>query len=109
MKISIDEVAERIHSIAQKKGFYPIDVNKLTSDRVMNIALIIGELSEAIEGLRENNIVGPPGTGSYREELIDALMRLLDLLAMEKVNIEVEINNKLVYNKSRGDKHGKLF
>ena len=109
MKISIDEVAERIHSVAKKKGFYPIDVNKLTSDRITSIALIIGELSEAIEGIRKGNIIGQAGTGSYREELIDALMRLLDLLAYEQYDIEKEINNKMVYNRGREPKHGKQF
>ena len=109
MKFTIDQIAGEIHKHAKQNGFYPVEVKDITASRIIRISLIICELSEAIEALRKNNIYGDLGEGSYYEEIIDALMRMLDLIESEKLNIEGRIADKIAYNAKRGEKHGKEF
>lgn len=74
--------------------------NSLISKRLM---LIVGEVSEAMEGLRKND------KANFKEELADIIIRLADLCGGLNIDLATEINKKMVINKDRPYKHGKSF
>ena len=76
-----------------------INVNAV-STRLM---LIVGEVAEAQEGLREND------RDNFREELADVCIRVFDLCGGLDINLEFEITKKMAENKLRPYKHGKVF
>ena len=74
--------------------------NNLISTRLM---LIVGELAEAMEGLRKND------GNNFKEELADVAIRLFDLCGGLNVDLETEITKKMITNSNRPYKHNKLF
>lgn len=103
-KMSINELAKDIHKNAVEHGWWE-------KERPLGevIALIHTELSEAFEEYRD----GKPMV--YKEgekpegiavELIDAVIRIFDYLAHEKVDIEGLLIAKHEYNKKRPYRHG---
>lgn len=80
---------------AHVKGFgtKPSDINVAEK-----IALIHSEISEAFEAYRHKNIDGKDG---FKEELGDAVQRILHLCGVMDIDIEKAILNKLDYNKNR--------
>ena len=62
------------------------------------IALIHSEISEAFEAYRHKNIDGRDG---FKEELGDAVQRILHLCAIYDIDLEVEILKKMEINKDR--------
>ncbi len=79
---------------------------------VVKTALVITELSEAIEELREGHGLGEVYEGEggkpkgYPVELADAVIRLFDLAYMLDLDLEKLIEDKLRYNETRGERHG---
>lgn len=99
--------------------------------------MVVGELGEAMEALRKNNHADIQGylerkreilescikmpqeelircfetrmKDTFSDEIADAIIRLLDLAAYEGINLEVAIQEKLHYNKTRPHKHGKTM
>lgn len=67
------------------------------------LMLIVGEVSEAHEGLRKNDL------DNFREEIADIAIRLADLCGGLDIDLEAEILKKMEYNKARPWKHGKEF
>jgi len=65
--------------------------------------LIVGEVSEAQEGLRHGDI------DNFKEELADVAIRLGDLAGGLNIDLEAEIKKKMEINKNRPYKHGKEF
>lgn len=74
--------------------------NNAISTRLM---LIVGEVAEAQEGLRHNDI------DNFKEELADVAIRLADLCGGLDIDLELEIAKKMDKNRNRPYKHGRLF
>jgi len=75
-------------------------INNAISTRLM---LIVGEVAEAQEGLRHDDM------NNFREELADIAIRLFDLCGGLDIDLEAEITKKMAKNKLRPYKHNKLF
>ncbi|TSC81855.1 MAG: hypothetical protein G01um101420_768 [Parcubacteria group bacterium Gr01-1014_20] len=94
-KLSIDELTELILAQAREKGFgaKPEEINVAEK-----IALIHSEISEAYEAYRHKNIDGKDG---FKEELGDAIQRILHLCGVFGINVGEEIIKKIESNKGR--------
>lgn len=117
---SLNELAFEIHRNAVERGFYEKPVECGTQ-----LMLVVSELSEALEADRRGRhvIVGTvPETvlsedwwfakavkDTFEDEITDAIIRLLDLCAAYRIDIEKHIELKMRYNAMRQHKHGKLY
>ncbi len=80
---------------AKEKGF---GINMRDINVGEKIALIHSEISEAFEAYRHKNINGKDG---FKEELGDAIQRILHLAGMFDIDLEKEIVKKIKTNKKR--------
>ena len=93
--LTIKEIVSLVLDQAEKKGFgtKPEDINVAEK-----IALIHSEISEAYEAYRHKNIDGKDG---FKEELGDAVQRILHLAGVLGIDIEKSIMDKINFNKDR--------
>lgn len=107
MKIS--ELVEQAHKNAKEKGFWSEWELSLMDDSLHNnfiatrLALIHGEVSEALEALRVGDME------NFAEELGDIMQRVADLAGGLGIDLEGEIEKKMEKNKARGYMHNKRF
>lgn len=94
-ELTLKQIMRKIMELAEEKGFgtSPDEI-----DIPEKMALIHSEISEAYEAYRHKNIDGKDG---FKEELGDAIQRILHLCAVLDIDIEKEIIDKLEYNKKR--------
>lgn len=93
--LTIKQLTELIIEQAEKKGF---GTKKEEINIAEKIALIHSEISEAFEAYRHKNIDGKDG---FKEELSDAIQRILHLCGVMDIDVEKEILKKLDLNQSR--------
>lgn len=119
----INNLAKEVHENAIKKGFFQNERNIGEM-----LCLIHSEVSEALEADRENayfkgdiNQINALDDTSFKEEfeakakntfedeLADVLIRVMDLAAYKKIDLEQHLKAKMRYNKLRAHKHGKKY
>ena len=95
MTLTMKELQGAIMNQAKDKGFgtTPEEINVAEK-----IALIHSEISEAFEAYRKKNIDERHG---FKEELGDAVQRILHLAGIFNIDIEKEILKKVELNKDR--------
>lgn len=122
--MEIKELIQKAHENAVNKGFWE-DVELKNNEFMLitrelgkdgsrisykninaignRLMLIVGELAEAQEGLRHDDI------DNFLEELADVAIRLADLCGGLNINLEDAIVKKMEKNRQRPYKHGKAF
>lgn len=104
----LNKLASDIHEANVEKGFW--DDHRPLTETTM---LIVTELAEAVEEERAGRSelwFQPDGKPEGVDiELIDALIRLLDLLGSRDTDIEFLLSEKLSYNAGRPYKHGRSY
>lgn len=138
MNKSLDEYIKRAYENAKSKGFH-LDDDEMRNKfkfrstdydyfcrlaMIKDLALIVTELAEAIEALRERRETTDPvmklkeSDPTYKtedwketleEEIADVFIRLFDFCGNYGIDIERFINLKMDYNESRAWKHGKTL
>ncbi len=106
--VMLNPLASALHQVAKDKGWYD------NGDRNIGelIALIHSELSEALEEARNKKfetyypdpILGKPE--GFAIEIADVLIRILDMCAYLKIDIEKALQEKINYNATRTHRHG---
>lgn len=93
--LSLKNLTGLVMELAKEKkfGVKPEEVNALEK-----FALIHSEISEAMEAYRKKNLNGQDGLA---EELADAVIRIIHLAGIYKIDLEKEILKKLEKNKDR--------
>lgn len=102
----LKDLCKDSHSIACSKGFWQEHRNN--GELLM---LIVTELAESLEALREGN---PPsknikGFSSLEEEISDTLIRIADFCEGRNLRIEEAITAKIQFNRNRPKMHNKKF
>lgn len=95
--MTTSELTKLCHRIARQKGFWdsPRNVGEM-------LMLVVTELAEGMEAYRIQD------TENFNEEIADTFIRLFDLCGGLKIDIEKEIKKKMLKNKLRPYKHGKI-
>lgn len=113
--MTFDDWGRSIHEWARSKGFYDREripcVDPVTGDvegRPLNpslpsekLMLIVTEVAEAQEALRDDDCVGEA------EEVADILIRVLDYAAWRGINLDSEVAKKMGRNRERPRLHGR--
>jgi NTP pyrophosphatase (non-canonical NTP hydrolase) len=117
---NFNEIASEIYEQNKEKGFWdePRNVGEL-------LMLITSELGEALEALRKGRL-GTEESEQYlydswvdwfednkkdtfSDEIADALIRIFDMCGGLDIDIQSAVIEKLQYNRTRPQKHGKEF
>jgi len=116
--VGLNAWRDKIHELARKKGWHDPAHPSPLGERLM---LVVGELSEAMEELRDGR--GPtevyynppahadalPKPEGFPIELVDAIIRLFDLSGQLGIDLEKLIREKHEYNKTRPYRHNKAL
>lgn len=109
--VNLNELQREIYINAEAHGFWEEGAEGTSFGE--KIALIHSEVSEALEAYRIGQIkttISPNGKPEGAiSELVDVLIRTLDLLEKLGADTEYEIRLKHAYNKTRPYKHGKVM
>lgn len=104
--MNIKDLQKQSHCISLSKGFYDREVmsNSHLFFIVTKLALVMTEISECIEGVRQKGI-----TENFSEELADAVIRIADLAEYLNIDLEEVIAKKTAINSERPQRHNKRF
>ena len=105
---SLDTMAKDIHSVAVEKGFWPDKVDDIFIAK--QLMMIVSEAVEVMEAIRKDK-----GKQEVADEMADIIIRTLDLYQGLVDNgyvdqeLQIALNNKTSFNKSRPERHGVKF
>jgi NTP pyrophosphatase (non-canonical NTP hydrolase) len=101
-------MAKELHEVAVEKGFWPDKVDDIFITK--QLMMIVSEAVEVMEAIRKDK-----GKQEVADEMADIIIRTLDLYQGLKDNgyvdgeLQVALNNKTDFNKSRPERHGVKF
>jgi NTP pyrophosphatase (non-canonical NTP hydrolase) len=104
----LDDMAKEIHTTAVEKGFWPEKVDDIFITK--QLMMIVSEAVEVMEAIRKDK-----GKQEVADEMADIVIRTLDLYQGLVDNgyvdqeLQVALNNKTSFNKSRPERHGVKF
>jgi NTP pyrophosphatase (non-canonical NTP hydrolase) len=104
----LDDLAKEIHTTAVEKGFWPEKVDDIFITK--QLMMIVSEAVEVMEAIRKDK-----GKQEVADEMADIVIRTLDLYQGLVDNgyvdqeLQVALNNKTSFNKSRPERHGVKF
>lgn len=108
--MTITELCKKSHEMSVSKGWYD------SGDRNIGelLMLTVSELSEALEELRSGHTpkevyVKDGKPEGFSIEIADAFIRLGDMCAYLDIDIEKYIMQKMEFNATRPNKHGRKF
>jgi NTP pyrophosphatase (non-canonical NTP hydrolase) len=105
---SLDIMAKDLHKVATEKGFWPEKVDDIFI--IKQLMMIVSEAVEVMEAIRKDK-----GKQEVADEMADIIIRTLDLYEGLRENgyvdqdLQVALNNKTSFNKSRPERHGVKF
>ena len=101
---SLNELSAKVHQTAVEHGWWEDEDYNFGE----KLALIHSEVSEALEAWRETDEpwYGDGKPEGWGIELIDAVIRILDLMGVEDLDIDLLMQVKMDYNGTRPYKHG---
>ena len=105
---SLDIMAKDIHSTAVEKGFWPNKIDDIFVTK--QLMMIVSEAVEVMEAIRKDK-----GKQEVADEMADIIIRTLDLYQGLRNHgyvdgeLQVALNNKTDFNKSRPERHGVKF
>lgn len=110
---SIKRWQEKVHDLAVSKGWHERSLldgdPKTQAERVVaQLALIVTEVAEAIECLRDgtHDDVGKAGISKLQEEIADIVIRSMDLASAIGFDLQSAIKAKHKFNERRELRHG---
>jgi NTP pyrophosphatase (non-canonical NTP hydrolase) len=101
-------MAKDIHTVAVEKGFWPEKVDDIFITK--QLMMIVSEAVEVMEAIRKDK-----GKQEVADEMADIIIRTLDLYQGLVDNgyvdqeLQIALNNKTSFNKSRPERHGVRF
>lgn len=101
--MSVAQLQKEIHHTAVEHGWW--DRERPIGEVLM---LAVTELAEAMEAYRDGNPSSEKidGYTKVEEELVDTIIRILDLAGGMKFDIEGALRAKMAYNETRPYRHG---
>jgi NTP pyrophosphatase (non-canonical NTP hydrolase) len=105
---SLEQMGKEIHATAVEKGFWPEKVDDIFIAK--QLMMIVSEAVEVMEAIRKDK-----GKQEVADEMADIVIRTLDLYQGLVDNgyvdqeLQVALNNKTSFNKSRPERHGVKF
>jgi NTP pyrophosphatase (non-canonical NTP hydrolase) len=108
IQLSLDEMATELHKVALEKGFWPDKVDDIFITK--QLMMIVSEAVEVMEAIRKDK-----GKQEVAAEMSDIIIRTLDLYAglakhgYVDTDLQVALNNKANFNKTRPERHGVKF
>jgi NTP pyrophosphatase (non-canonical NTP hydrolase) len=101
--MSVAQLQEEIHRTAVEHGWW--DQDRSIGEVLM---LAVTELAEAMEAHRDGNPSSEKidGFTKVEEELVDTIIRILDLAGRMGFDIEGALRAKMAYNETRPYRHG---
>lgn len=108
IQLSLDGMAKELHEVAVEKGFWPDKIDDIFITK--QLMMIVSEAVEVMEAIRKDK-----GKQEVADEMADIIIRTLDLYAglsehgYVDTELQVALNNKTSFNKTRPERHGVKF